>query len=79
MLRRRKWIRKSRKLLEKENKFLVEEKKNGDGKGGTYFEKRNIFLQRQRKMEKEKQGETKYSSGEEEKTGEGKGGKYFGE
>ena len=34
---------------------MVEEKKNGEGKGGIYFEKRNIFLRRRRKMEKEKE------------------------
>ena len=55
-------------------------------KRAKFFEKENLLLveemfgqRRQREMEKEKQGETKYSSGEEQKTGEGKGGKYFGE
>ena len=39
--------------MEKENSFFVEEKKNGEGKGGKHLEKEKIFLRRS-KIEKEK-------------------------
>ena len=38
--------------LEKENILFVEEKKNGEGKGGKYLEKENIWFVE----EKEKEG-----------------------
>ena len=40
--------------MEKENSFFVEEKKNGEGKGGNHLEKEKIFLRRS-KIEKEKE------------------------
>ena len=42
-----------RKYLEKEKIFL-EEKKNGEGKGGNYLDKKNIWL-----LEEKKNGEGK--------------------
>ena len=32
------------KYLEKENIFFVEEKKNGEGKGGKYLERENVTM-----------------------------------
>ena len=40
--------------MEKENSFFVEEKKNGEGKGGKHLEKEKIFLRRS-KIKKEKE------------------------
>ena len=58
----------------------MEEKNNGEGKGGKYLEKENIFFAEEKKNREGKGG--KYGNeniffAEEKKNGEGKGGKYL--
>ena len=62
--------------MEKENISFAEEKKNGEGKGGIYFEEGNIFFCRKTEKEKEEyiwRREIYFL----QKNGAGKGGKYL--
>ena len=59
--------------MEKENSLSIEEKKTGEGKGGKYLEKDDIFFCSGR----EKRRRKIYFLAEEKKNGEGKGGNYL--
>ena len=60
--------------MEKENIFLVGERKNGEAKERQFLEKENIFLCRERKKENEKEEKLFFWR---RKNGEEKGGKYL--
>ena len=61
------------KCFEKKNIFFVEEKTNGEGKGGEYLKRKMYFLRRRGKTKKE--GKYIFYRGEENRVG--KGGKYL--
>ena len=66
--------------MKREYILSAEEKKNGEGKGGKYLEKGNIFCReeekRRRRRRKLLRGK-KYSFAEKKKNIVGKGGKYL--